>query len=36
LTPIVTGLNSPHGLAFVKAHNDDDDDGGHPCRSDKN
>jgi hypothetical protein len=37
LTPIVTGLNSPHGLAFVKTHNDDDDDdGGHPCRSDRN
>ncbi|HEX4582253.1 MAG TPA: hypothetical protein VH139_09340 [Acidobacteriaceae bacterium] len=38
LTPIVTGLNSPHGLAFVKAHNDDDDgdDGDHACRSDKN
>ncbi len=29
LTPIVTGLNSPHGLAFVKAGNDDDDD--HHC-----
>ena len=31
LTPIVTGLNSPHGLAFVKYRNDDDDDD-HPCR----
>ena len=29
LTPIVTGLNSPHGLAFVKNRNDDDDD--HRC-----
>ena len=29
LTPIVTGLNSPHGLAFVKTGNDDDDD--HHC-----
>jgi hypothetical protein len=31
LTPIVTGLNSPHGLAFVKYRNDDDDDD-HHCR----
>jgi hypothetical protein len=30
LTPIVTGLNSPHGLAFVKYRNDDDDDD-HRC-----
>jgi len=29
LTPIVTGLNSPHGLAFVKTGNVDDDD--HHC-----
>ena len=29
LTPIVTGLNSPHGLAFVKTGNDEDDD--HHC-----
>jgi hypothetical protein len=29
LTPIVTGLNSPHGLGFVKTSADDDD--GHPC-----
>jgi hypothetical protein len=29
LTPIVTGLNSPHGMAFVKTSNDDDDD--HHC-----
>jgi hypothetical protein len=26
LTPIVTGLQSPHGLAFVKTKTDDDDD----------
>ncbi len=25
LTPIVTGLNSPHGLAFVRTREDDDD-----------
>jgi len=24
LTPIVSGMNSPHGLAFVKTNNDDD------------
>jgi hypothetical protein len=24
LTPIVSGLKSPHGLAFVKSSNDDD------------
>ena len=29
LTPIVSGLNSPHGLAFVKTGNVDDDD--HHC-----
>jgi hypothetical protein len=26
LTPVVTGLNSPHGLAFVKTGNGDDDE----------
>lgn len=35
LTPIVTGLNSPHGLAFVKVGHDDDE-GDHPCRTDRN
>lgn len=29
LTPVVTGLQSPHGMAFVKAHNRDDDDNGN-------
>lgn len=29
LTPIVTGMQSPHGLAFVKASEDDDDN--PPC-----
>jgi hypothetical protein len=29
LTPIVTGLQSPHGLAFVKTKTDDDDDHEH-------
>lgn len=33
LTPIVTGLNSPHGMAFVKTGTDDDDNGGG-CKQD--
>ena len=33
LAPIVTGLKSPHGLAFVKTGTDDDDNGGG-CKPD--
>ena len=33
LTPVVTGLQSPHGLGFVKTSNDDDDDQPGPCRT---
>ena len=31
LVTIVTGLQSPHGMGFVKSRNDEDDDGGNPC-----
>jgi hypothetical protein len=31
LRPVVTGFQSPHGMGFVKAHNDDDNDNGS-CR----
>lgn len=33
LTPVVTGLQSPHGMGFMKAHNDDDDGGNRNCNT---
>jgi hypothetical protein len=33
ITPVVTGFQSPHGMAFVKTHNDDDEGRGH-CNAD--
>jgi hypothetical protein len=35
LTPVVTGLQSPHGMAFVKTHGDDDDGPGGGCNLSK-
>ena len=29
LTPVVTGLQSPHGLGFIKAHDDENDENGN-------
>lgn len=33
LTPVVTGLQSPHGMAFVKTHGDDDDQNDGQCKA---
>lgn len=32
ITPVVTGFQSPHGMAFVTNHNDDDDETGGQCK----
>jgi hypothetical protein len=32
LTPIVTGFQSPHGMAFVKTHGDDEDGNDGQCK----
>jgi hypothetical protein len=33
LTPIAVGFQSPHGMAFVKTHSDDDDGGDRGCHA---